>query len=582
VVIGGVSMIKILDSNLNRQGVIKKAINPNRFEEINGENTLTFSSILDNKLISFLNENTSFELNNDYFDIAYYKKNANSDDSYTVDIEAEHISYRLNNPELNVEYFTEMGTPTYILGKILESTGFTVGDVEYSEIVTYSAQEAKSRRQLLMEFVAYLGGEAYFNKFKIGIVQHRGNLILKPVIKGKNVTVVSKIFNKRETDKAGNYLVSYTCEPIYLPGDEYSLGDEVLLIQKKLGIQEQLRVVRLSYDPYDNMNAVFELANYINGLEDDAYRIETSTLTKGKTYYGARISPENGFESIRSDKMARTVMNADTIAMQAGDGSGSNWTNKLYFDPATGKYVFDGALSATMIEALEAQFDITISNTTITQTLAAETGTIAQLTVDQVETSTKVQNYLASNTADVNYQKIYEQHHLYITASTDGSQTEQATDRNGNLLYWVDDMHAGTTLEETDYPVIIYVYTEYIKMDIGFEFDGENQTPQIILGTGDGVLDNSAKSIIRKVTTGLELNHYKSNTGELRQIRLVDDGVFINGVRYELTSLNIASNSFQASYGDVVQNAVLTKDVDGRITAITSGDVVIPITYNEV
>ena len=36
--------------------------------------------------------------------------------------------------------------------------------------------------------------------------------------------------------------------------------------------------------------------------------------------------------------------------------------------------MFDGRLSATLIEALEAQFDITISNVMVTNILLAETG----------------------------------------------------------------------------------------------------------------------------------------------------------------------------------------------------------------
>ena len=121
-------------------------------EEINGENILDFTTVLDSTLQTYINDNTVFELDGDYFDIAYYKKDANDDDTFTIDVESEHISYRLNRPEYNKEYFTEIGTPSVILGKILQGTGFSVGTVESPTTVTYSAQEAKSRRQLLMEF----------------------------------------------------------------------------------------------------------------------------------------------------------------------------------------------------------------------------------------------------------------------------------------------------------------------------------------------------------------------------------------------------------------------------------------------
>lgn len=573
------SKIKILNSALVEQGTIQSVLNSSKTEILNSDKILRFSAFL--KAINHLiNGDNIVEVDGDYFDIVEYKKSQSSDGKMTVDVDCEHISYRLNDPDYNLEYFTWIGTPAFILGKILEGTGFTVGTVEFTEVLTYSAQEVKSRRQILMEFVALLGGEVDFNKFTINILIQRGSSIPKDLLQDKNIEVLSKTYSKREKDKDGNSLVSYECALINPMA--IALGDMVTIDYESLDINVQLRVVSLTTDPYNKYLAAFEIGNFYPGLADDAYRIETSTLAKGKTYYGARISPENGFESIRNDKMARGVFNSDIFALQTGDGTGENWINKLYFDTVAGKYVFDGTLSATVIEALEAQLDITISNTVITQTLAAETGTIAQLTVDSLETSTKVQNYLNNNTADVNYIKIFEQYIQFITASTDGLTDIQVTDRNGTLLYWTDDTYAGTTLTETDYPVMIFVYEEFVKAEFTFESDGTNYVPKIILGIGDGVTGQSAKAEIYKSTTGLELNYYKSNTGELRQVKLDDDGVTINGLRYELTALNIASDSFQATYGDVVQNAILTKDVDGNITAVTSGGATIPITYNEV
>ena len=46
-------MIKILDSSLNRQAILKEVIEPNRFEEIK-ENTLTFSAVLDEKASTYI------------------------------------------------------------------------------------------------------------------------------------------------------------------------------------------------------------------------------------------------------------------------------------------------------------------------------------------------------------------------------------------------------------------------------------------------------------------------------------------------------------------------------------------------
>ena len=526
-------MIKILTNNLIRTGVIKNSTSASRVEEINGENILDFKAILDSKLSALIDELSIFELGDDYFDIAFFKKDANADDTYTIEVQSDHISYRLNKEEYNVEFFTEMGTPTDILGKILLGTEFTVGVVEYAEIITYSAQEAKSRRQLLMEFVAYLGGEVYFNKFEISIRIHRGNLIPKPMIKGKNVRIMNKTVNKREKDKNGNVFVSYTCDPVYLPIDNYNLGDAVLLIQNDLNIREQLRVVSLTYDPYDISKVTFQFANYINGLASGLYRIETTTVQKDKIYNGTRIGPVYGFENIRSDKKARSYFNATGAAWQIGDGSGVNWVDKLYIaiDPETSlaELMFNGKMTVEVIEALKAEIDVTVTNTLVTQTLYAEKGVIAELTVDQLDTSDKVQNFLNASAADVNYIKINDQFVQFVTASTNGLSTVQVVNRNGQLMYWVDNTFKGTTTNITNFPVMTYVYTEHVKMQIAFEFDGINEVPRMVLGAGTGI-GNHGKGYIWKDHTGLMIRYLSGVNGAERNVHLGDDGIRISPI----------------------------------------------------
>lgn len=314
-------MIKILNSELQRRAILKNIIEPNRFEEINGENTLTFSTILDEKASTYIDEDSILEIDGDYFDLVYYSKNQNEDGTLTIDVEAEHVSYRLNNYSL--EYYTKIGTPTEILAELLTDTDFTVGTVEYSTGMTYSAQEAKSKRQMVMELVALLGGEIDFEKFEINILAHRGSETPRILTTGKNIKIISKVYNKRETDESGNPLVAYTCEPIQPTGYPFMLGDEVLLIQKDLDIQETLRIVRLGYDPYNPMTAEIELANFISGVEDQMYRIATTSVAKEKIYNGCKIGPEDGFMAARSDNKAKAIMNATegiSIYTDTGDG----------------------------------------------------------------------------------------------------------------------------------------------------------------------------------------------------------------------------------------------------------------------
>lgn len=166
-----------------------------------------------------------------------------------------------------------------------------------------------------------------------------------------------------------------------------------------------------------------------------------------------------------------------------------------------------------------------VTNTFVTNTLYANYARIAQLTVDELSTGwEKITNYLASSTADVNYLYIHDQTIQFITASTDGSATEQATDRDGNGLYWIDETHTGVTDEVNAYPVTTYVYTELVKAHFTFTEIDDVYIPQLWLGAGTGT-GNNGKACVWKGTTGLYFDYYHSTTGALLRAKITDDGL---------------------------------------------------------
>lgn len=504
------SKIKILDSELTELATISVAGSAVRSEKINSDNTLNFSVYVKSGYGDYIADSSVYELDGDYFDTAYLKKEQSGNGRLMISVEAEHVSYRLNKSEYDVEYFTEIGTPTYILGKILDGTGFSIGTVDFFGTMTFSLQQSASRRMLLMQFAAYIGGELEFDGFTISLLTQRGSATPKALTVGKDITIVSKSVDKRNLDSEGNPTIAYTCG-VY-KGASLDLGDVVTIYYDALDIDVSLRVVSKAYDPYNPNNVTVEIGNYVNALEDDLYRIETQAVMKDALMNGCRIGPEYGFEVVRNDKKARAFFKSDGLKFQAGDGTGSTWTDKIYFDPAAGTYVFDGELSADVINALSA---------VITPNLYAEKATIAELTVDRLDTSTKVQKYLAEDAGDVNYIRVYEQHIEFVTASTDGLTEEQATDRHGQQLYWTDETHTAASDEETDWPVMMYVYTELVKMTISFfEDDGVN-VPKIVMGAGTGDSSGADTLTIYKPEDKAILE-YITDTGKRTAIEMTD------------------------------------------------------------
>ena len=382
-VIGGDSyMIIILDKNLNRQMILKKTISAERYEQLNGENTLSFKTILGKKEATYITEDSILELNDDYFDIVYLEKSKTDDDASVVVVDAEHVSYRLNDEKYDVEEFVETGNPSTILTKILSGTEFSIGDIDITDNVTYAAQEKKSRRQLLMEFAKVCKGDLIFNKFSISLVKKRGSRDPKLFATGKNISVVSKIVDKTERDEDGNPKVSYTCTSVVLDSNYAGVGDDILLVQRELGIQETLRVLSHRYDPYRTYSTEYEIGNFISDMEDKVYEIETGTVAKEKLYNGVKIGPNEGFVAEgrmagSDDILSRTIMNAtDGISIYSDVGYGLE--RNFYVDldgriqarelDIAGDATFEGDISASLIYGsafIGGEIDIGYGNFTV-------------------------------------------------------------------------------------------------------------------------------------------------------------------------------------------------------------------------
>lgn len=523
--------MKLLNSNLSFKGNIDNVVGAEITEAINEEYTLSFSVIADS-VSPFLTDAYIVECDDDYFDIAKvqdYRKGA----ALMLDVDCEHISYRLNDEQYDREYFTEDGTPAYILGKILEGTGFTVGTVEFSTVVTYSAQEKLSARALLMEFASLIGAEIKFNKFSISFLQKRGQIRGREFKIGKNITGIKRVIDyKSKAD--GNPKVAYDVDIVELRtlaeyGDleAFELGETIRLLDSEMGIDTTVRVVKYSYNPVRRIQSSVEIKNRFSTLSDTIFRIKRDTVTKGALYHGIRISAENGFEAIRSDEKARAWFNSDTLAMQSKEDG--QWKNKLWFDPLEGVYKFDGLLSATAIEAISAEIDVVVSETVIVNNLYASRGRIAELTVDHLLTG----DFLKGDES-LFYIEAEKQFLKFMQAQrNDSLPMVQYTTRDGALLFWTDEYQKEMHTAETDYPVMVYQYDAIPVMQMQFEeitdSVGSLRVPTITLGRGDGATPLSSKGRIYKNRKGMVVEYFKSNSGDRLAVTITDDGIEVPG-----------------------------------------------------
>lgn len=279
----------------------------------------------------------------------------------------------------------------------------------------------------------------------------------------------------------------------------------------------------------------------------------------GQAYYGVTISRKNGLKIKRTDGASEALFNSDRFEMDALiDGV---MTPRIWFDSELGDYRFAGRLTA------DAMF---------TDSLYAEQGDIAELTVDQLSTSRRIRKFILGDTSDDNFVLIKDQYQRFITGTIKSASTldtedsgplltesgvsltlevgqaatEQAKNRFGQNLYWQKEPVSHTsdgypldangvqiyaTTNVTTWPVTVYQYTELVKAQEAFERGGtrNNYLPQIIMGAGDE--NGNSKGYIYKDEQGFYLR-YKSKLAKNVDIVFGDDG-FVDAMHRRLSSL---------------------------------------------
>ncbi|CAM4504055.1 hypothetical protein FHS16_004562 [Paenibacillus endophyticus] len=341
--------------------------------------------------------------------------------------------------------------------------------------------------------------------------------------------------------------------------------------------------------------------SYESGRSKLADFLEKSTLQLGRNYNNTVIDAENGIVVTRGNITNRTTLNAtEGIAIEANVGSALApvWVKKFYAGIDGKLYAED--LTAIRLNILSGDGDLLIdgdarklylnkfdiigaglitSEHIVTNTITADNGYIADLTVNHLKTLAK-EGDIGSY---VDYIDIENNEAKWITGRV--VTKTPAKDSRGNALYWKEAEKKYLTTDATSYIAYSYEMAETEKLRIAFEGSGQTSYPYSIWGAGDGVKINqpdygdSARGYIYKLPTEFSMKYNASNSGDIRQVKLSDTGIDITAINQGITvkgkSIDLISENASIQIGNSSGSRIGKNDAGDSIKlSLKNGNVI--------
>lgn len=237
-------------------------------ESLDGEQTLKFTVLPDD--LDKISETTLIEYDGQYYDPATLKRTGNSLAVF-AEVSAEHVTYRLNRPEYNVQSLNLGGTYAQVLARVLDGTDFTPGTTPTGTIDT-TVIEGVSRREALNTAAELMSGEIEYDGWTVNIVTHRGSSTRVDLMGTGNVSAVEVSEN----------LV--TGETVYTVGlirrGTLNCGDEVRLVFQPFGIDVQTRIISMTRNPYNDADCSITVGARVPEITDTYVDISKKVLYK--------------------------------------------------------------------------------------------------------------------------------------------------------------------------------------------------------------------------------------------------------------------------------------------------------------
>lgn len=324
------AQIKVYTKSGTRLGSTSKAYDTNIHEELMREFTLDFSIANTDAIFKFIEPDIVFECQGEKFDITDID---DDEDSKETKVSAEHVSYRLNDYNVPVNY-AFVGTAKEIGEDILKVSGadaeFSMGECDDTSVKSFSLnndKEITARAAIIA--LKNMGVEVNFSNFIINLPKMVGS------VKDNPLTLSRRRWQK------GN---GWTYEVDIADTGNISVGDTFLIISEGLEAGTKRRIISYTRNPDDPLQNTVSLGVFIrdeasaavetydiavnaNYTANAAKETADNSVQQGEKYSNVSIDHTNGFMATNKAGTQRVMMNGDDCFVVQVKENGK-WVNK--------------------------------------------------------------------------------------------------------------------------------------------------------------------------------------------------------------------------------------------------------------
>lgn len=290
-------------------------------KSINGEDTLSFTAVIEELKTDFLyDENNVILVDDDLYKPLTLTEEHHENGLLTINVDCEHISYELLDKVMDGFSYSYKDIVTVINACLLDTDFMLAGtDVKTKTDINYT--EECNARQILVAIANNWKAELKFNKYNIYAYEHIGSDRGVDFRFGKNLKSIKRKVDRSKKDDDGNPTVSYDVDVVNLAllGSDYEqlekfdLGDTIRIVDSALNIETKQRIIELEKDVLTGKNTSItlgsptaDLRQTVSGLQKDIDEVAEVVKDNAPSWNNIKKITDN-LGNVLADKIAGTL-----------------------------------------------------------------------------------------------------------------------------------------------------------------------------------------------------------------------------------------------------------------------------------